>query len=58
MDRHHKDNRHDPISVFDLEALREAFRQALRDNGAEAAEWSEQAASFLKSVGQNRSSSA
>ncbi|RAZ91225.1 hypothetical protein DPM33_07870 [Mesorhizobium hawassense] len=43
MDHRHEDDRHDPISVFDLEALREALRQTLRDNGAEAAEWSEPA---------------
>lgn len=43
-------NKNDEVSVYDLDALRAAFRQSISDNDGEAAGWSAQAERFLKSV--------
>ena len=40
----------DEVSVYDLDALRAAFRQSIRDNGGEASGWSNQAEQFLNGV--------
>lgn len=40
----------DEVSIYDLDALRAAFRQSIRDNGGEASGWSDQAEQFLSSV--------
>lgn len=39
-----------PMSVFELDALREAFRRSVRENNVTAVEWGEHAELFVKST--------
>lgn len=45
-----KDDISDEISVYDLDGLRAAYRQSIRDNDGEATGWSDEAERFLKSA--------
>jgi len=36
------------LSIFELEALREAFRQSVRENDVAEAEWAQHAELFVK----------
>ncbi|WP_292228800.1 hypothetical protein [Mesorhizobium sp.] len=46
--KNHKRNQR--LSIFDLEALREAFRQSVRENDVTEAEWARHAEHFVKST--------
>ncbi|RUU48805.1 hypothetical protein [Mesorhizobium sp. M2C.T.Ca.TU.002.02.1.1] len=43
-----KHRRNQRLSVFELEALREAFKQSVRENGVAEAEWARHAELFVK----------
>lgn len=43
-----KQKRNQRLSVFELEALREAFRQSVRENDVAEAEWAQHAELFVK----------
>ena len=45
-----KKKRNQRLSVFELEALREAFKQSVRKNGVAEAEWARHAELFVKST--------
>ncbi|MEI9403774.1 hypothetical protein [Mesorhizobium argentiipisi] len=48
-----KQKRNQPLSIFELEALREAFRQSVRENDVAEAEWARHAELFVKRALQN-----
>ncbi|MBZ9990850.1 hypothetical protein LB572_27470 [Mesorhizobium sp. BH1-1-5] len=43
-----KQKRNQRLSLFELEALREAFRQSVRENDVAEAEWAQHAELFVK----------
>ncbi|CDX61827.1 hypothetical protein MPL3365_70119 [Mesorhizobium plurifarium] len=45
-----KHRRNQRLSVFELEALREAFKRSVRENGVAEAEWARHAELFVKST--------
>ncbi|MDG4892717.1 hypothetical protein P9272_03840 [Mesorhizobium sp. WSM4976] len=45
-----KDDISDEVSIYDLDGLRAAYRQSIRDNDGEATGWSDEAERFLKSA--------
>jgi hypothetical protein len=47
-----KQKRNQQLSIFELEALREAFRQSVRENDVAEAEWAQHAELFVKKTSQ------
>ncbi|TGT70794.1 hypothetical protein EN802_20970 [bacterium M00.F.Ca.ET.159.01.1.1] len=45
-----KHKRTQRLSIFELEALREAFRQSVRENDVTEAEWARHAELFVKAA--------
>ncbi|WP_337106288.1 hypothetical protein [Mesorhizobium salmacidum] len=43
-----------PVSVFDLDALREAFMKSVRDNNVSPAEWGEHAQWFIHQLADHK----
>ncbi|TPI47677.1 hypothetical protein FJW05_12025 [Mesorhizobium sp. B2-9-1] len=43
-----KQKTNERLSIFELEALREAFRQSVRENDVAEAEWAQHAELFVK----------
>jgi hypothetical protein len=43
-----KHKRYQRLSIFELEALREAFRRSVRENDVPEAEWARHAERFVK----------
>lgn len=50
-----KDKRNQRLSVFELEALRDAFRRSVRENAVTEAEWARHAELFVKNTLQKAS---
>ncbi|WP_217577814.1 hypothetical protein [Mesorhizobium sp. GbtcB19] len=45
-----KQKRNQRLSIFELEALREAFRQSVRENDVTETEWARHAELFVKAA--------
>ncbi|TPI09297.1 hypothetical protein FJW06_27005 [Mesorhizobium sp. B4-1-3] len=50
-----KKKRNQRLSIFELEALREAFKQSVRENDVVEAEWAQHAELFVKKTVQKGS---